>query len=312
MKTKNLPKQPWKKTLKKDRKFLLMCLPAIVFFLIFAYLPMPGIWVAFVRFDYAKGIFGSPFVGLSNLKFIAMSGKLGMLVRNTILYNVGFIATSTVMQILIALLFNELTNRAFRKYAQSFMILPNFISYVLVGVFSFVIFNNTNGILNTILKAFGASPVNVYEKAAAWPLILVLINLWKGSGYGSIVYFAALMGMDREMLEAAKVDGATTIQRIRYITLPSLRPTIIILLLLSLGGILHGNFDLFYNVVGSNNVLLQSSTDVLETFIFRAMVSNSNFSTAAAVSFVQSVFGLIVVLATNFVVKKVEPDYALF
>jgi putative aldouronate transport system permease protein len=289
-----------------------MCLPAIVFFLIFAYLPMPGIWVAFVRFDYAKGIFGSPFVGLNNLKFIAMSGKLGMLVRNTVLYNVGFIATSTVMQILIALLFNELTNRAFRKYAQSFMILPNFISYVLVGVFSFVIFNNTNGILNSILGMFGANPVNVYEKAAAWPMILVLINLWKGSGYGSIVYFAALMGMDREMLEAAKVDGATTIQRIRYITLPSLRPTIIILLLLSLGGILHGNFDLFYNVVGSNNVLLQNSTDVLETFIFRAMVSNSNFSTAAAVSFVQSVFGLVVVLATNFVVKKVEPDYALF
>lgn len=309
MKTK---KQPWKKTLKKDRKFLIMCLPAIVFFLIFAYLPMPGIWVAFVRFDYAKGIFGSPFVGLNNLKFIAMSGKLGMLVRNTIFYNVGFIATSTVMQITIALLFNELTNRKFRKYAQSFMILPNFISYVLVGVFSFVIFNNTNGILNAVLGLIGANPVNVYEKAAAWPMILVLINLWKGSGYGSIVYFAALMGMDREMLEAAKVDGATTIQRIRYITLPSLRPTIIILLLLSLGGILHGNFDLFYNVVGSNNVLLQNSTDVLETFIFRAMVSNSNFSTAAAVSFVQSVFGLIVVLATNFVVKKVEPDYALF
>lgn len=300
------------KTLKKDRRFLIMCLPAIIFFLIFAYLPMPGIWVAFVRFDYEKGIFGSPFVGLSNLKFIAMSGKLGMLVRNTVFYNVGFIATSTIMQILIALLFNELTNKIFRKYAQSFMILPNFISYVLVGVFSFAIFNNTNGILNSVLQLFGAQPVNVYEKAAAWPMILVLINLWKGSGYGSIVYFAALMGMDREMLEAAKVDGATSFQRIRYITLPTLRPTIIILLLLSLGGILHGNFDLFYNTVGSNNVLLQNSTDVLETFIFRAMVSNSNFSTAAAVSFVQSVFGLIVVLVTNFVVKKIEPDYALF
>lgn len=301
-----------KKTLKKDRRFLIMCLPAIIFFLIFAYLPMPGIWVAFVRFDYEKGIFGSQFVGLNNLKFIAMSGKLGMLVRNTVLYNVGFIVTSTVMQILIALLFNELTNKIFRKYAQSFMILPNFISYVLVGVFSFAIFNNTNGILNSVLSLFGAEPVNVYEKAAAWPVILVLINLWKGSGYGSIVYFAALMGMDREMLEAARVDGATSFQRIRYITLPALRPTIIILLLLSLGGILHGNFDLFYNTVGSNNVLLQSSTDVLETFIFRAMVSNSNFSTAAAVSFVQSVFGLIVVLVTNFVVKKIEPDYALF
>lgn len=300
------------KTLKKDRRFLIMCLPAIIFFLIFAYLPMPGIYVAFVKFDYSKGIFGSKFVGFDNLKFITMSGKLGMLVRNTILYNVAFILTGTILQILIALLFNELTSKLFRKYAQSFMILPNFISYVLVGVFSFAIFNNTNGILNMILQVFGRQPINVYEKAAAWPFILVLINLWKGSGYGSIVYFAALMGMDKEMLEAAKVDGATSFQRIRYITLPTLRPTVIILLLLSIGGILHGNFDLFYNVVGSNNVMLQSSTDVLETFIFRAMVSNSNFSTAAAVSFVQSVFGLIVVLLTNTIVKKVEPDYALF
>ncbi|MDD3277838.1 MAG: ABC transporter permease subunit [Lachnospiraceae bacterium] len=300
------------KTIKKDRKFLIMCLPAIIFFLIFAYLPMPGIWVAFVKFDFAKGIFGSPFVGLGNLKFIAMSGKLGMLVRNTILYNVGFIVTSTAIQILIALLFNELTNKTFRKYTQSFMILPNFISYVLVGVFSFALFNNTNGILNAILQMFGQAPVNVYENAAAWPFILVLVNLWKGAGYGSIVYFAALMGMDKEMLEAAKVDGATSLQRIRYITLPSLRPTIIILLLLSVGGILHGNFDLFYNLVGSNNVTLLNSTDVLETFIFRAMVSNSNFSTAAAVSFIQSIFGLVVVLVTNGIVKKVEPDYALF
>ena len=300
------------KTLKKDRRFLIMCLPAIIFFLIFAYLPMPGIYVAFVKFDYAKGIFGSKFVGFDNLKFITMSGKLGMLVRNTILYNVAFILTGTILQILIALLFNELTNKLFRKYAQSFMILPNFISYVLVGVFSFAIFNNTNGILNMVLQAFGRQPINVYENAAAWPFILVLINLWKGSGYGSIVYFAALMGMDKEMLEAAKVDGATSFQRIRYITLPTLRPTVIILLLLSIGGILHGNFDLFYNVVGSNNVMLQSSTDVLETFIFRAMVCNSNFSTAAAVSFVQSVFGLVVVLLTNTIVKKVEPDYALF
>ena len=300
------------KTLKKDRRFLIMCLPALIFFLIFAYLPMPGIYVAFVKFDYAKGIFGSKFVGFDNLKFITMSGKLGMLVRNTILYNVAFIATGTILQILIALLFNELTNKVFRKYTQSFMILPNFISYVLVGVFSFAIFNNTNGILNMILQALGRAPINVYEKAAAWPFILVLINLWKGAGYGSIVYFAALMGMDKEMLEAAKVDGATSFQRIRYITLPTLRPTVIILLLLSIGGILHGNFDLFYNVVGSNNVMLQQSTDVLETFIFRAMVSNSNFSTAAAVSFVQSVFGLVVVLLTNTIVKKIEPDYALF
>ncbi|MDR1689401.1 MAG: ABC transporter permease subunit [Clostridiales bacterium] len=302
----------WKRSWKKDRPFLLMCIPALVFFLIFAYLPMPGIYVAFVNFNYNKGIFGSEFVGFNNLKFIFMSGKLGMLVRNTVLYNIAFILTSTTMQILIALLFNELKNKYFRKFAQSFMILPNFISYVLVGVFGFALFNSTNGIFNTIIQNLGGESKNFYSDPAIWPVILVIINLWKGAGYGSIVYFAALMGMDAEMFEAAKVDGVNSWQKILYITLPCLRPTVIILFLLSIGGILRGNFDLFYNMIGGSNVLLLDTTDVLETFIFRAMVSNANFSTAAAVSFVQSIFGLVLVLTTNTIVKKFEPDYALF
>jgi len=312
MKRNEEEKKKRKKAWKKDKKFFLLCLPAIVFFLIFAYLPMPGIYVAFVRFDYGKGIFGSQFIGLQNLKFIFMSGKLGILVRNTVLYNFAFIISGMIVQVLIAILFNELGSKMFRKYAQSFMILPNFISYVLVGLFGFAMFNSTNGVLNMILAKLGVDPVHVYSEAAAWPFILVIISIWKGAGYGSIVYFAALMGLDGEMLEAAQVDGASTIQRIRYIILPALRPTVILLLLLSMGGILRGNFDLFYNMIGGSNVTLLDKTDILETFIFRAMVSNSNFSTAAAVSFVQSVFGFLLVLTTNTIVKKVEPDYAIF
>ncbi len=302
----------WKISMRKDRAFLIMCIPTILYFLIFAYLPMPGIYVAFTNFNYAKGIFGSPFVGLDNLKFITMSGKLGLLIRNTVVYNLAFLVTSHVLQITIAILLNEIRNKKFRKLSQSFLILPNFISYVLVGLFSFAIFNSTNGILGDILARLGKENVSVYSMPSAWPSILVLVNLWKGAGYGSIVYFAALTGMDHEIIEAAQVDGASTIQRIRYITLPSLKPTLIILVLLSIGGILRGNFDLFYNMVGSSNVLLQGSTDVLETYVFRAMTSNFQFSTAAAVSFVQSVFGFILVLTTNAIVKKIEPDYALF
>lgn len=302
----------WKVSMKRDMPFLIMCLPAIVFFIVFAYLPMPGIYVAFTNFNYNKGIFGSPFVGLDNLKFITMSGKLGGLVRNTVLYNLVFLVTSQVVQVFIAILLNEVRNKGFRKVSQSFLILPNFISYVLVGLFGFAIFNSSNGILNAIIKMCSGAGVQVYSNPAAWPFILTFVNLWKEAGYGSIVYFAALMGLDREMLEAAQVDGASTIQRIRYITLPSLKPTVIILVLLSIGGILHGNFDLFYNMVGSSNVILHNSTDVLETYIFRAMTSNFQFSTAAAVSFVQSIFGFILVMTTNFIVKKVEPDYALF
>ncbi|MDF2538975.1 MAG: binding-protein-dependent transport system inner rane component [Herbinix sp.] len=302
----------WKTSMKKDMPFLIMCIPTIIFFLIFAYLPMPGIYVAFTNFNYNGGIFGSPFVGLDNLKFITLSGKLGGLIRNTVLYNLAFLVTSHVIQITIAILLNEVRNKKFRKLSQSFLILPNFISYVLVGLFGFAIFNSTNGILNAVLERFGNEGVQVYSNPGVWPFILVFVNLWKGAGYGSIVYFAALMGMDREMLEAAQVDGASTIQRIRYITLPSLKPTMIILILLSIGGILRGNFDLFYNMVGSSNVILHNSTDVLETYIFRAMTNNFQFSTAAAVSFVQSIFGFILVLTTNTIVKKVEPDYALF
>jgi putative aldouronate transport system permease protein len=298
--------------MKKDRAFLIMCVPTILYFLIFAYLPMPGIYVAFTNFNYARGIFGSPFVGLDNLKFITMSGKLGLLIRNTVVYNLAFLVTSHVLQITIAILLNEIRNKKFRKLSQSFLILPNFISYVLVGLFSFALFNSTNGILGDILEGFGKTDVSVYNMPSAWPAILVLVNLWKGAGYGSIVYFAALTGMDHEILEAAQVDGASTLQRIRYITLPSLKPTVIILVLLSIGGILRGNFDLFYNMVGSSNVLLHGSTDVLETYVFRAMTNNFQFSTAAAVSFVQSVFGFILVLITNAIVKKIEPDYALF
>lgn len=298
--------------MKKDRAFLIMCVPAILYFLIFAYLPMPGIYVAFTNFNYARGIFGSPFVGLDNLKFITMSGKLGLLIRNTVVYNLAFLVTSHVLQITIAILLNEIRNKKFRKLSQSFLILPNFISYVLVGLFSFALFNSTNGILGDILEGFGKTDVSVYNMPSAWPAILVLVNLWKGAGYGSIVYFAALTGMDHEILEAAQVDGASTLQRIRYITLPGLKPTVIILVLLSIGGILRGNFDLFYNMVGSSNVLLHGSTDVLETYVFRAMTNNFQFSTAAAVSFVQSVFGFILVLTTNAIVKKIEPDYALF
>lgn len=191
-------KGAWRKTLRKDRPFLLMCLPAILFFIVFAYLPMPGIYVAFTNFNYQKGIFGSAFVGLENLKFITMSGKLGMLIRNTLLYNVAFLVTSHLVQITIAILLNEISRKRFRKVSQTLLILPNFISYVLVGLFGFAIFNSGNGILNSVMVFFGMQPIEVYSMPEAWPFILVFINLWKGAGYGSIVYFAALMGMDQE------------------------------------------------------------------------------------------------------------------
>lgn len=302
----------WLASVRKDRPLLLMCLPAMIFFIVFAYLPMPGIYLAFIKYNYAKGIFKSPFVGLENLKFITLSGNLWILIRNTVLYNFAFIITSNLVQVAMALLLNELRNRRFRKLSQSIMILPHFISYVLVGLFVYTLLNYDYGVLNTVRTAMGMERIATYSEPAIWPAVLVLVNLWKGVGYGTIVYFAALMGIDSEMLQAAEIDGATTWQRNWHIILPSLKPTVIILLLLSVGGIFCGNFGLFYNLVGGNNIALFNTTDIIDTYIYRAMVNNFQFSSASAVSLVQSVFGFFLVLGTNAVVKKVEPDYSLF
>ena len=191
------------------------------------------------------------------------------------------------------------------------MFLPFFISYVLVGLFVYNFLSFEYGTLNSILRSLGREPVETYSNPAIWKYVIVLTHIWKNTGYGSIVYFAAIMGLDPEMYEAAEIDGASAWQRIRYITLPCLRPTFVILLLFALGGILKGNFDLFYNLVGSNT-RLYPTTDIIETFVFRSMIVSFNFSSAAAVGFYQSIFGFLLVMTVNWIVRKIEPDYALF
>lgn len=301
-----------KKRFRKNLTLLLMCVPAILFFLAFNYIPMPGIYVAFINFNYRAGIFGSEFVGLENFRFLLMTGDLPMLIRNTVLYNLAFILVGNVVQIAMALMLNEVGNRQFRKITQSLMILPHFISYVIVGLFAYNLLNFEFGALNTALRSMGMAPLKIYSNAGAWPSIIVLTNLWKGAGYGTIIYFAAIMNIDVQILEAAQIDGANIFQRMRHIMLPSLKPTFVILLLFSLGGILQGNFGLMYNMVGARNQALFATTDIIETYVFRAMMSNFNFATASTVGFVQSVFGFLLVLGANTLVRKLEPEYSLF
>ncbi len=295
----------------KYRTLTLMCLPAIVFFIMFSYIPMPGVYVAFVKYNYQKGIFGSKFIGLDNFQFLAESGKLWMLTRNTILYNLAFILLGNLLAIFIAILLNEMRAKYFKKVAQTMMFLPYFISQVLVGVLVFNFLNYDTGFVNTILSKMGLERWQPYADATVWPVILVIIYLWQQTGYNSIVYFAAIMGIDGEIVEAARVDGANAFQKIRYIILPSLRPTIVILLLFALGGIVKGNFGLFYNIIGTNP-LLYDTTDIIETYVYRATLSDFNFSTASAVGLYQSVIGFAIVMVVNFIVKKIEPDYSLF
>jgi len=294
-----------------SKVLLLMCLPAVAFFIVFNYMPLPGAWIAFTNFNYRDGIFGSPFVGFKNFEFLIKSGQLWTLTRNTILYNLAFIVFGNILQIAIAIMLNEIRSTFFKKISQAAMFLPFFISAVLVGVIAFNLLNYDTGALNALIKSTGGEPIKIYSSAGAWPLIIIVVHLWQSTGYGSIVYFAAIMGIDRSLYEAATVDGASAWQRIRYVTLPSLKPTFIILVLFSLGGIMHGNFGLFWNLIG-NNASLFATTDIIETSVYRMVLSQNNFTTSTAVGLYQSLFGFALVMTANWVVRRINKEYALF
>lgn len=295
----------------QNKALLLMCLPAIVFFFVFSYMPMPGAYIAFTNFNYNQGIWNSPFIGLQNFKFLFTSGQLGLLLRNTVLYNVAFIVFGNVLQLAFAILLNEVRCKTYKKVSQSLMFLPYFISDVLVSLLVYNLLNYDYGFISNLVRSLGGDMPKVYQMANAWPLIIILVNLWKGTGYGTVVYFAAITGMDTSMMEAAEIDGANGYQRIWYITLPTLKPTVVILFLFAIGGILKGNFGLFYNLVGNNSMLF-NTTDIIETYVYRSMMNSFNFSQSSAVGLFQSVVGFFIVLAANAIVKKLEPDYALF
>lgn len=300
------------KTLKDNRILIFMCVPAIIYFIVFCYCPMPGAYIAFTDFNYKSGIFGSKFVGFDNFKFLIQSGSLWQLTRNTILYNLAFIILGNALQIFVAILLNEIKNKLFKKVSQTIMFLPYFISAVLVGLLAFNFLNYDFGFVNSIIKFFGGDPVKFYNMPSAWWIIIVVVNLWKETGYGSIVYFASICGIDSSIMEAAEVDGANILQRIRYIILPSLKPTAIILFLFAIGGIMKGNFGLFYNLVGSANSTLFPTTDIIETYVYRTLMNNFNFANSAAVGLYQSVFGFVLVMTCNWIVKKIDDEYALF
>ena len=301
----------WKE-IKTHKILILMCLPAIIFFIVFNYCPLPGVYIAFTNFNYAKGIFGSDFIGFANFDFLISSNKLLMLTRNTVLYNLAFIILGNLLQITVAVLLNEVAAKWFRKITQTLMFLPYFISAVLVGLIVYNIFNSDYGLIPTVIRDLGGEAMSFYSTTWIWPIIIVLVNLWQGTGYGAVVYFATICGMDTGIMEAAEIDGANRWQRIRYITIPGLKSIAIILILFSIGGILKGNFGLFYNIIGPANSLLMPYTDIIETFVYRAMMNQQNFAQASAVGLYQSVFGFIIVMLANTIVKKVDSEYALF
>lgn len=290
-------------------QYWILILPAILYVLVFNYVPMVGTVIAFKSYRYDLGMFGSPWVGFENFKYFFASQDAWIITRNTVGYGALFIVLKIVCSVAIAILLYEINNRAALKYYQTTMILPNFMSWVVVGYISYIMLSS-NGVFNQIRGLFGADPISWYSEPKYWPFILPAFNLWKHIGMDCVVYYAALMGLDSEVFEAAEVDGANRLQKIFHITIPSLVPMITILSIMAVGGIIRGDFGLFYQVTGDSK-LLYPVTDVIDTYVYRG-IRTGDLGASSAVGLFQSVVGMILVIITNTIVKKINPDNAMF
>lgn len=297
--------------LNKNKILFLMIAPTLIFFLINSYAPMIGIYYAFTSYDFAGGLFGSPFVGLDNFKFLTQSGILWKLTFNTISYNIVFIVLGNAVSIFAAILLSEISGKLFKKLTQSIMFLPYFVSFVLISVLAFNMFNYESGFVNQVLKSFGLDSVDIYNTPWLWPILITLFYIWKNLGYSMVIYLATITGISDEYYEAAKIDGANIFQRTWHITIPMLKPTFIILLLFALGSIMKGQFDLFYQLVGNNGTLF-NVTDIVDTYVYRSLKINFDIGMATAAGLYQSFLGFALIMTVNYIIKKINEDYALF
>ena len=295
----------------EQMSLLSMCLIPALFVFVFSYLPMYGLILAFKNFNYADGILGSPWAGLANFEFLVNSVTFWRMIRNTLGMNFLMIGIGTMVNVAVALMLFEIHSRKKIKTYQTLMLLPYFISWVIVSYIVYALLNPSFGVVNSILKSLGIEGIAWYDEPKYWPFILVFVSIWKGVGMGCVIYYASLMGLDPSLFEAAAIDGATKFQRVRHITIPSLIPIIVIQLILSVGHIMRADFGLFYQIPRDSG-LLYPVTDVLDTYIYRVLKEQNNMSLSAVTSFLQSFVSAALVLVTNYVVKKIEPDNALF
>lgn len=304
-----LKKGPWR-TFKNNWELLLLCLPAVICYILFNYVPMSGLVLAFKNFRYDLGLFGSPWNGWANFDFLFQSVDLGRIVRNTLGYSATFIVVNLVTNVTVALLLFEISSRKALKAYQTMMTLPNFLSWVIVGFITYAIFNPSYGVLNQMLASMGKETVDVYSQPGYWPYILVFVNTWKGVGMGCIMYYAALIGIDSSLYEAARIDGANRWQMTLHISIPSLIPLMTIMTIMAVGNMFRGDFGLFYQIPRDVGVLYPT-TDVIDTYVYRGL-QQANFGIGSAVGLVQSVVGLVLVTATNAIVKKISPENSMF
>lgn len=299
----------WKKTI---AVYILM-LPGILYFLINNYLPMAGIIIAFKKINFRKGIFLSPWCGLDNFKFLFSSGNAWRITRNTLLYNVVFIILGTVFAIFVAILLNEVRQKFASRLYQTLILLPYLMSMVIVSYLAYAFLSGETGYFNkSVLPALGIhKTIAFYQTPKYWPFILTFVNLWKGIGFGTVIYLASILGISPDFFEAAKVDGATKLQQIKYITLPFLKPTIITLFILSVGRIFYSDFGLFYQIP-KNSGMLYSATQTIDTFVYNALMTQNNLGMSSATGVYQSVVGCFFVIFANGLIRKISREDAMF
>ncbi|KWW20333.1 MULTISPECIES: sugar ABC transporter permease [Peribacillus] len=294
-----------------------MVLPGTIWLLLFSYLPMFGTVIAFKNFRYDPNgffasILNSEWVGFENFKFLFNTNDAWIITRNTVLYNLVFIVVGLVLAVFVAIVLNELANKKLSKIYQTGMLFPHFLSWVVVSYFVFTFLSVDRGLLNNILLWFGVEdPISWYNEAEYWPFIIVLTSMWKGVGYGSIVYLAAIVGIDKNYYEAAMIDGANKWQQIRNITIPMITPLIVILTILNVGRIFSADFGLFFQVPRDSGPLY-SVTNVIDTYVYRGITTMGDISMSTAAGLYQSIVGFALVMLTNYLVQKVDKEYALF
>ncbi|MBE9389423.1 ABC transporter permease [Vagococcus salmoninarum] len=293
-----------------------MALPGLVWMIFFFYIPVFGNVVAFKDFKYSPdgfmaSLINSPWVGFDNFKFLFSSSNAYLITRNTVLYNIGFITIGLVCALFIAVVLSEIRSKKMIKIYQTTMLLPYFLSWVIIGYFVYAFLSPDKGLMNIIITSFGGTEINWYNEPKFWPLILIILGVWKGVGYNSIIYFAAIMGIDPSYYEAAMVDGASKWQQIKNVTLPQLIPLITILSILAVGNIFKADFGLFYNVTRDSGALYEV-TSVLDTYIYNGLANTGDIGMASAAGLYQSVVGCVLLVSTNAIVRKFDDSSALF
>lgn len=289
----------------------IMALPGLLYLFVNNYMPLPGLVLAFKKYNAKKGIWGSDFVGFKNFKYLFTTKDAFVITRNTILYNVAFIIVNTIMAVLVAIFLAEMTSKL-KKVYQCLILLPYMISMVIVSYLVYGFLSNDNGFINnTIMPLLGKDPVQWYMEKKYWPFLLVFVNSWKVVGYNCIIYISTILGIDRGIYESAAIDGASKWMQIRKITIPLLKPTVIMMTLLAVGRIFYSDFGLFYQVP-QNQGSLFAVTNTIDTYVYRGLLELGNMSMASAAGLYQSVVGFLLIIGANLIVRKLEPESALF